>query len=228
MKKIILLLFIASLFSCEQNTTILDSENLLIGSWVNTTYKDNKTTFSRANNLPDNNYGISFKVNGDFVERTSGFCGTPPLSYFNIDGTFHLENNLINISTNSYPISYALRIISLTETTLVVEREFTEQEKEHQKLMELFNEVQNLAYSVSCSNAKNWLFTKYGAKACGGPQGFIAYSNQIDTNAFLQKVETYTQAEKDFNIKWGIISDCSVTKTPISVECKNGFPILKY
>lgn len=227
-KNIFLLFFLTILFSCQENEIIIDSDNLLIGNWLEPVYDGETTTFKRGNSLPSESYGISFTQDGDFIERTSGWCGTPPLTFFNIEGIFELENTLISISTQNYPTNYAWRILSLTENELVVKRELTEQEIEHRNLMDLFNEIQNLSYSVSCSDATDWLFVAYGAKACGGPQGFIPYSSQIDTVVFLQKVATYTQAEKDFNLKWGIVSDCSITNAPVSVECQNGLPILKY
>ena len=227
-KNIFILLFATILFSCENNETIIDSDNLLIGFWVAPVYDGETTTFNRGNSLPGDDYGISFTENGDFIEHTSGWCGTPPLSFFDIEGSFELENTLISISTQSYPTNYAWRIVSLTESELVVKRELTAQEIEHRSLMDLFNEIQNLSYSVSCSDASDWLITEYGAKACGGPQGFIAYSSLIDTVSFLEKIETYTQAEKDFNLKYGVVSDCSIPNAPISVECQNGYPTLKY
>ena len=227
-KNIFILLFATILFSCENNEAIIDPDNLLIGFWVAPVYDGDTTTFNRGNSLPNDGYGISFTENGDFIEHTSGWCGTPPLSFFDIEGSFELENTLISISTQSYPTNYAWRIVSLTENELVVKRELTAQEIEHRNLMDLFNEIQNLSYSVSCSDATDWLFTVYGAKACGGPQGFIAYSSLIDTVSFLEKIETYTQAEKDFNFKYGVVSDCSIPNAPISVECQNGYPTLKY
>ncbi|MEO9570967.1 MAG: hypothetical protein ABJH82_10225 [Polaribacter sp.] len=214
--------------NCETNEPIIDSENLLLGFWVEPVYDGETTTFKRANSFSDESYGISFAQNGDFVEHTFGWCGTPPLTFFNIDGTFELENTLISISTQSYPTNYAWRILSLTEKELVVKRELTEQEIDHRNLMDLFDEIQNLSYSVSCTDSSEWLFTAYGAKACGGPQGYIAYSNQIDTVTFLKKVATYSEAEKDFNYKYGIISTCDIANAPKSVECQNGYPTLKY
>ncbi|PQJ68875.1 hypothetical protein [Polaribacter butkevichii] len=228
LKNLFLLLVVTVLFSCEKNDVAIDADNLLLGTWVNPVYNDETTTFKRANALPNDGYGLSFTENGNLVERTSGWCGTPPLSYFNIEGSFELDNTLVRISTQNYPTDYAWRIISLTENELVVKRELTAQEIEHRNLMDLFNEIQEWSYSVSCSNASNWLFTAYGAKACGGAQGYIAYSSRIDTSSFLNKIATYTQAEKEFNVKWGIISDCSITKAPISVVCQNGYPTLKY
>ena len=221
------LFLIVFLFSCEDNETVIDEENLLIGNWLEPVYDGETTTFKRGVSLSKDAYGISFKKNEDFLERTSGWCGTPPLSFFDIEGVFQLENTLISISTQSYPTNYAWRIISLTKDELVVKRELTEQEIEHRNLMDLFSEIQNLSLSVSCTDATNWLFVAYGEKACGGPQGYIAYSKNIDTVLFLDKVESYTQAEKDFNQKWAVVSDCSYVTAPDYVGCKNGIAILK-
>ena len=178
--------------------------------------------------MPKEKYTISFKADNSFSERTSGWCGTPPLTFFNIDGHFSLQENIVTINVDSYPSVYSWRIIKITETELVVKREFTEQETDHQKLMDLFNEISEIAYSKPCSNNNDWTFTAYGSKACGGPQGFIPYSTKIDTDTFLKKVEEYTKGEDAFNKKWEIVSTCDLPAQPKSVECKNGYPTLKY
>ncbi|MEE9406722.1 MAG: hypothetical protein V3V28_01480 [Polaribacter sp.] len=227
MKKIITLLIFATLLSCDENNqNIEDTNNLLIGNWTHLTYDDEETTFSRVNSLPENKYGVSFKTNGDYLEKSSGFCGTPPLSFYNINGSYELKEGLININLNNY--SFGWRIISLTKTTLVVKRELTQQEIEHRELMDLYNEFFNLSVSVSCTDSKDWSFVGYGAKACGGFQGYIAYSKNIDVVSFLDKIKTYTEAEKEFNVKWGIVSDCSLIPQPTSVICNNGYPVLEY
>lgn len=227
-KNTLILLFIAFLSSCESNEISIDKDNLLLGSWVEPIYDSETTTFKRGNALPSENYGITFNQNGNFTERSSGFCGTPPLSFFNVDGTFTLDDSLIIISKESYPSYYGWRIIELTENKLVVKRELSEQEKDHRILMDLFNEIQNLAYSESCSNTTNWNFVAYGSKACGGPQGYIPYSKNIDTALFLNKIEEYAKAEAAFNIKWSVASDCAITNPPKNVECQNGYPVLIY
>lgn len=228
LKNLFLLLLVTVFFSCQNYDIPVNADNLLIGSWQEPVYNNETTTFKRTKYLPKDAYGISFAENGNFIERTSGLCGTPPLSFFNNEGVFELETTRINISTQSYPTNYTWKIMSLTEEELVVKRELTEQETEHRKLIDLFNKIQNLSYSISCSDANDWLFVAYGAKACGGPQGYIAYSSKIDVNSFLNKIETYTQAEKDFNIKWSVVSNCSILIPPTSVECENGLPTLKY
>lgn len=228
LKNIIIILVAIFLVSCESNEINIDENNLLLGSWVNPIYEGEKTSFTRNSELPKENYGITFNQNGSLIERTSGWCGTPPLSFFNVEGSFTLNDNLISISKQSYPTFYGWRILELTENKLVVKRELSEQEKDHRALMDLFNEISNLAYGTSCSDSSDWTFTAYGAKACGGPQGFIPYNKNIDIVPFLQKVEAYTNAEKEFNIKWSIASDCAIINSPKGVDCKNNYPVLIY
>lgn len=230
-KLILFLLVLPFFISCEVNEEpTIDTDNLLLGFWTNTTYnaEEETTTFSRVANIPDEKYAISFKADNSFLERTSGWCGTPPLSFSNVKGNFSLQENIITINVNSYPSSYAWRIIKLTDTELVVKRELTAQEIDHQKLMKLYDEIFTLAYNQNCTNSNDWSFTAYGSKACGGTQGFIPYSTKIDVAAFLKKVEEYTKAEEAFNKKWEIISTCDIPAQPKSVECNNGYPTLKY
>jgi hypothetical protein len=229
MKKICFLLLSIVFFACENNQEIgVDQDNLLLGTWVEPLYDNESITFKRAAILPTEAYAIEFKKDGTFIEKTAGWCGTPPLTFSNYIGTFQIDETLIKITTTTFPLNYQWRIISLTENELLVKRELTDQEIAHRNLMDLFDEIQNLAYSNSCVNASDWSFVAYGSKACGGAQGYIAYSTNIDTVAFLNKVEVYTEAEKAYNIKWGIISDCSLVAPPIAVECQNGYPTLIY
>ena len=92
----------------------------------------------------------------------------------------------------------------------------------------LFEEIQTLANSAACTDATEWTFVSYGAKACGGPQGYIAYSNQIDVAYFLSLIEEYTTAEREYNIRWGIVSTCTLPPIPEGVSCQNGDAVLIY
>ncbi len=228
LKNIVFLFASVLIFSCESNQIEIESDNLLLGNWVEPIYDGETTTFKRSNSLQDQSYGVSFKEEGVFIERSSGFCGTPPLFFSDFEGSFEKENTLIEITTDFFPGNFNWRILSLTEENLVVKRELSDQEKDHRALMDLFNVIQNLSYSVTCSDSSNWTFTAYGSKACGGPQGFIPYSKDINVLEFLKKVEEYTKNEKEFNIKWSIISTCDVPSQPKSVNCVNGIPSLVY
>ena len=233
-KRFLILLITTSLFlSCENKEESIAYNSLLLGHWSNAIYDQDSIIFERVFELPNDKYGISFLNEAEFIERTSGFCGTPPLTFFDRYGSWVLnEGNLkiYDLNTTGFrdePILwYNYKIIEATATKLILKRELTEQEKDHKNLMELFNEITNIANSTSCLDNSGWNFTAYGSKACGGPQGYIAYSNQIDVVSFLQLVEDYTEEEHQYNIKWGIVSTCDITPQPISIECQNGIPIL--
>ncbi|MCF2874855.1 MULTISPECIES: hypothetical protein [unclassified Tenacibaculum] len=231
MKKIIVLALMIVVSSCQENEDIIiDSENLLLGVWTNSVFNSDTetTTFERVHKLPNEKYGISFQKNGTFVERTSGWCGTPPVTFFNTEGEFLLENKIIKVTSQEFPIDFLWEIVSLDEKKLVVRRTLTDQEKDYQKLMILFSEIETLARSVSCTDSNDWSFIGYGAKACGGFQGYIAYSNKIDVSTFLEKVAAYTKKEDEYNKKWNIVSNCSIPSKPSEVNCVNGFPVFKY
>ncbi len=95
------------------------------------------------------------------------------------------------------------------------------------KLETLLTEIKGLS-EVKCEIASDWKFRPIGSKACGGPTGYIAYSSKIDTVSFIQKVNTYTENQMNFNKKWGIASDCSFPAMPEKVICENDMPKLVY
>lgn len=230
MKKISFIIFMLSCFvnfNCSDSDTInIDSDNLLLGNWVEPIYDGEKITFKRANELPDESYGISFMESGDLIERSSGWCGTPPLFFSDYEGEWKIDNDLITVDQMYIPFTW--RIVSLTENELVVKYELVGQEKDYRALMDVFDEIYQLSISVSCTDENDWAYTAYGSKACGGPQGYIAYSNKIDTDAFLQKVNAYSDLEHEYNVKWSIISTCDLPSMPSGIKCENGLPILVY
>lgn len=107
-------------------------------------------------------------------------------------------------------------------------QENNNQEDDRLALLAMLNDIETLSKSVVCDDASDWNFVAYGHKACGGPHGFIAYSDQIDVNAFLVLVQNYTEAERSYNIKWGVVSDCSLIAEPTGVLCENGEAVLEY
>lgn len=218
-----------TLYSCQKNDEItINDSNLLLGKWSEVTYNGESIEFNRVNNLPSEDYGVSFEEKGIFKQRTSGFCGTPPLTFFTQEGKWEPENTIVKIKIEGFPRDFKWNIISLTEKKLVVEREPSDQEKDYLELMNLFTEIEVVANSVNCDNANDWSYIAYGSKACGGPQGYMAYSNKINVQEFLEKVELYTNKEKEYNEKWEINSTCDVPLTPRYITCENGKAVLKY
>lgn len=232
MKKIVFAVAIMFCFMnmrCEPNEEgLMDSDNLLIGHWAEPEYNEQTVIFSRVNKLPSEGYGISIKAKNDFVERSSGWCGTPPLVFSDYEGKWELTEDIISVTQDHFPNNYAWRILSLNENELVLTKELTEQEKDHRALMDLFDHALELVKDLPCENSGNWTFVPYGSKACGGPQWFVAYPTTIDTEDFLKRIEIYTKAEQDYNTKWSVFSTCDVVSPPKGVVCENGYPVLKF
>lgn len=107
-------------------------------------------------------------------------------------------------------------------------KENNSQEDDFSNLNKKYLELKELSESVDCEDSSEWNITAYGAKACGGPIGFIAYSSKIDTIQFLELVEEYTKENERLNIKWGVISDCSIPKMPKEIECQSGEAVFIY
>ena len=85
-----------------------------------------------------------------------------------------------------------------------------------------FQEIKALAESEACVDISDWRLVGIGAKACGGPSSYLAYSINIDTEAFLDLVEDYNANVRAYNEKEGLISDCMVVSPPSSIRCENG------
>ena len=125
-------------------------------------------------------------------------------------------------------MSFLFSISCTDETAEQENMEEKTQEEEIQDLEQLFDEIEDVSLSISCEDVTDWAFVAYGSKACGGPQGYIAYSTTIDVTQFLQLVEDYTATEDAFNQRWGVISDCAIFSPPSSVICRDGLPVLIY
>ncbi|TRZ45896.1 hypothetical protein [Robertkochia solimangrovi] len=101
----------------------------------------------------------------------------------------------------------------------------TSKEEDRAELKTLYDSIVKLSLSEQCINANEWAFTARGSKACGGPSGYIAYSLNIDEVKFLRLVNSYTEKEEAYNLKWNIVSDCMLYVEPDGVVCKDGLPV---
>ncbi|RBW59578.1 hypothetical protein DS884_07530 [Tenacibaculum sp. E3R01] len=216
------------LIGCNNNDIPFDSNNLLKGVWAKAKHNGETITFKRVKSLPEKEYGVAFNDANVFIQKTSGFCGTPPLTFYDDKGTYNADKVLIKVQLDNFPGNFNWEIVSLTEKELVVKTALTEREKEHQELLKMYSIFHTIATSKTCENSNDWAYTNYGSKACGGPQGYIAYSKKIDVSTFLKKVDIYTKAEDIYNKKWGIVSTCDIPPKPTNIECDNGVAVLKY
>ncbi len=225
---------VAILFSfmnmqCESNEDelIIDTDNLVLGYWEASAFESDKITFKRGVKLPDDGFGVQFKTKGQLVEYAAGWGATPPLTFSSRNGKWELIDNTIAVTQEHFPNNYTWKIETLTTTELVVTRTLTAQEEAHVALLEMFKAVEMELEGVACEEVSEWGITGYGAKACGGSQGYVGYPKTIDTTAFLNLVDVYTKAEQAYNEKWGVFSTCEVIAPPTMVSCVDGVPVLQ-
>ena len=116
------LLILSLLFtSCEKNNLSPEAGELE-GIWIEKGYEENISIFEKAKKIDENKYGFKISEGGIFLEhKNSGWCGTPPISYANYDGTWKYESDSILVIDVGYwggTISYKLEIVELTTNTL--------------------------------------------------------------------------------------------------------------
>lgn len=110
----LLLLFIIT--SCtKEDPGILKSEDFLVGSWSNIHYSDSTFTVKKVSSLNDDEYGFTFNADFTFIEhKNEGWCGTPPISYADFDGTWSESDSVISISVAYWGgvVDYQWKVLS--------------------------------------------------------------------------------------------------------------------
>lgn len=102
------------------------------------------------------------------------------------------------------------------------DNEVDNQENELAFITKLKIEIEKLAASSICNEESECKYVALGSKPCGGPWSYLAYSTSLNEEFLLQKVAQLNTLENEYNIAYGIISDCSVPAPPTSVECVDG------
>lgn len=87
------------LFACSEEDEIQTSAFEINGYWANGEYTDSIQTYYRTEQLADNQYSFGFETKGKFVERkNAGWCGTPPISYGDYQGSWSINDSIVQIS----------------------------------------------------------------------------------------------------------------------------------
>ena len=121
---VIIILWFIALISCEKNTT-LDSliEEKLSGNWTYEESMDSTITYTKTNNLLANEYGFSFLPDNLFIERKGvGWCGTPPITYGDFEGTWTYKDSLLSITVGYWGglLDYTWKIKSVNDNYLTI------------------------------------------------------------------------------------------------------------
>jgi hypothetical protein len=98
----------------------------------------------------------------------------------------------------------------------------TTQEDDLAVLNDLKQAIELLIAEGNCTENESCDFIAFGSKACGGPKSYLVFNTSIDVELLHEKVSTYNEMEAEYNLKWGIISDCMFLLPPTNVECVDG------
>ncbi len=83
-------------------------------------------------------------------------------------------------------------------------------------------QIKDLVASKNCTENSQCSYMAYGSKACGGPQGYLVFSSEVDLVKVQELVKNYTTAEAAYNKQNEIMSDCSLVNPPQSIGCIDG------
>lgn len=99
-KKVLLIAILALLiYSCSDSVILPNNSTELSGYWINREVNDTIITVHRSSALVDEQYCFGLLSNGNFIERkNAGWCGTPPILYSDFEGTWSIQDSLIEIS----------------------------------------------------------------------------------------------------------------------------------
>ncbi len=93
----------------------------LIGAWLSIGY-DPETrvhSYERVAELDGDRSGYHFLGDGRLLHRSHGWCGTPPLSYFNQQGRWAaVAEDHVDLIFANWPFDSQMEIVAVDETTL--------------------------------------------------------------------------------------------------------------
>lgn len=120
----LLLFSLVGLSSCENDIELKSDETeLLIGHWISPVYIDTLVQYTRAEALKENDYGISFNPGNSLVERqNAGWCGTPPISFANYNGTWSKTGNIIDVCVDFWggKATHTWKVIAIDPNILTI------------------------------------------------------------------------------------------------------------
>ena len=115
----------------------------------------------------------------------------------------------------------SLSLIFLVTMSCSLEESTKNQDSDLKALTDLGNEINVLVESSVCIDETECAFIAFGSKPCGGPWGYLVYSNSIDTDELIAKVDRFNQMQQTYNLTYNIISDCSVVSPPDNLICED-------
>ena len=91
-----------------------------------------------------------------------------------------------------------------------------------EQLTRLESEARALAHTAGCDSVAQCRTAPLGWRSCGGPRDYLAYcAATTDTAALFRKLAELEAAEKEYNIKSGLMSRC-IMRQPPQVSLRGG------
>jgi hypothetical protein len=91
-----------------------------------------------------------------------------------------------------------------------------------ERLSRLEHEARELAHTSGCDSLAQCRTAPLGWRSCGGPRDYIAYcAASTDTLALFRKLAELEAAEKEYNLKSGLMSTC-IMRQPPQVSLRGG------
>jgi hypothetical protein len=83
------------------------------------------------------------------------------------------------------------------------------------QIVSLENEAKALVKSSGCSSEGECRTAPVGSRACGGPRYYLVYcSRTTDSTALFRKLDAVIAAEREYNVKYRIVSTCEFRLPP--------------
>jgi len=91
-----------------------------------------------------------------------------------------------------------------------------------EKLSRLEREARALAHTGGCDSLAQCRTAPVGWRSCGGPRDYLVYcAATTDTVALFRKLAELESAEKEYNLKSGLMSTC-IMRVPPRISLRGG------
>lgn len=90
-----------------------------------------------------------------------------------------------------------------------------DQKADWEQIVALENQAKALVKADGCSSTGECRTAPVGSRACGGPRYYLVYcSRTTDSAALFRKLDAVAQAERDYNVRYNLVSTCEFRMPP--------------
>ena len=90
-----------------------------------------------------------------------------------------------------------------------------DQARDEAAVSALEQEARRVAVTDGCTSAGQCAAAPVGVKGCGGPRDYVVYcATATDTAALFRKLDELARAERAYNERYSVASDCAMQVAP--------------